>query len=234
MSQICTNSMEKIYVKVKNHNAHVYCVDAGHDADTYIVSIKIENCGNVYPFSCNGATVVDNKKYYFCNVTNGFFLEDDVEIITREEYIKETLNKEISKIKIPYECVEMGFDNFLCELHQAIVNSVNIICGANDYYNVPEWIKTTRMSFVNCRPSEIYFSHCTFKDDNNTDIELWVKCARPGVFIGRMGENIDYWESLLQAYIDKWCEAKNYRQIKLGVRIEEKDLFKYESSILSL
>lgn len=236
MSQICANSMEKIYINVKNHNAHVYWIDAGPVADTYIASIKIENCGNVYPFSCGGATVVNNKKYYFCKVTNGFFLEDDVEIITREEYIKETLDKEIKKVRIPYECVEMTFDNFLCELYQAIVNSVNIICGANDYYNVPEWIKSTRMSFINCNPSEIYFYHCDRDNDNDNDvdIELWIKCARPGIFIGRMGENINYWESLLQAYIDKWCEAKNYRQIKLGVRIEEKDLFKYESSVLSL
>lgn len=233
MNQICTNSVEKIYVKVTNCNAHVYCVDAGPVADTYITSIKIENCGNVYPFSCNGTTVVDNKTYYFCNVCNGFFLGDDVEIITREEYIKENLNKEISKVRIPDKVKEMGFDNFLCELHQAIVNSVNIITNANDYYNIPEWINITRKSFVNCNPSEIYFYHCD-RDNTGVDIELLVKCARPGIFIGKMGENINYWESLLQAYIDKWCEAKNYRQIKLGVRIEEKDLFKYESCELSL
>lgn len=233
MSQIYANSVEKIYVKVTNRNAHVYCVDAGPVADTYIASIKIESCGNVYPFSCNGSTVVDNKTYYFCNVCNGFFLEDDVEIITREEYIKETLDKEIKKIRIPYECTEMGFNNFLCELYQAIINSVNIICSANDYYNVPEWIKSTRMSFVNCNPSEIYFYHCD-RDNSGVDIEMWIKCAKPGIFIGKGGENINYWESLLQAYIDKWCEAKNYRQIKLGVRIEEKDLFKYESCKLSL
>lgn len=233
MSQICTNSVKKIYVKVTNRNAHVYCIDAGPAADTYITSIKIENCGNVYPFSCNGPTVVDNKTYYFCNVTNGFFLEEDVEVITREEYIKETLDKEIKKIRIPYECTEMTFDNFLCELYQAIINSVNIITNANDYYNVPEWINITRTSFVKCNPSEIYFYHCN-RDNTGVDIELWIKCARPGIFIGRMGENINYWESLLQAYIDKWCEATNHEPVKLGIRIKERDLFAYESSLISL
>lgn len=234
MSQICTNSTERIYVKVTSHNAHVYWLDVVPGSDALTASIKIESIGYVYPFSCNGATNAGNKTYYFCNVCNGFFLKDDVEIITREEYIRETLDKEISKVRISDEAKEMSLSNFLCELYKAIINSVNIVTNANDYYSVPEWIKTTRMAFVNCKPSDIYFSNCTFKDDSNTDVELWVVCEKPGIFIGKGGENIDYWRDLLQAYIDKWCEAKNYRQIKFGIRIEEKDLFKYESSVLSL
>lgn len=233
MSQIRANSMKRIYVKVTNRNAHVYWLDGVSGSDTLTASIKIENAGYVYPFGCNGPTVADNKTYYFCTEHNGFFLEDDVEIVTREEYIKETLNKEISKIRIPYECVGMVLSDFLCELHQAIINSVNIICDANDDYNIPKWIKTTRTSFVECNPSEIYFAYCD-RNISGVDVEIWIKCSRPGIFIGKGGENINYWESLLQAYIDKWCEAGNYKQIKLGIKIEERDLFKYESSVLSL
>lgn len=228
------SAFKKTYLKITNPNANVYWLHDIKGVENILTAeVKSENVGkSVWPFVCNGPTVADNKTYYFCSVCNGFFLEDDVEIITRKEYIKETLNKEISKVRISDKAKEMTFDNFLCELHKAITNDVNII-NANDYYNVPEWIKTTRISFVKCNPSEIYFSHCN-KNNSDVDIEMRIKCARPAIFIGRGGENIDYWRDLLQTYIDKWCEAKNYRQIKLGIRIEEIDLFKYESSVLSL
>lgn len=226
-----TDSLEKIYLKVINLNAKVYELDIISNSDYFAVTNVKQDEGYIYPFECNGKIEIKGKTYYKCNYINGFIIEDDVEVVTREEYIKETLNRETSKIKIPYECVGMVLSNFLCELHQALINSVNIITSA-DYY-VPEWILSTRKSFINCMASEIYFTHCD-KNNSDVDIELWIKCARPGMFIGWHGENINYWESLLQAWVDKWCEAKNYRQIKLSIRIEEKDLFKYESCELSL
>lgn len=229
------NTFKKTYLKITNPNANVYWLhDVKGREDVLTAEVKSENVGkNVWPFVCNGPSTADGKTYYYCLAHIGHFLEDDVQIISREEYIKETLDKEIKKIKIPFEVKEESLDNFLCKLHTAITNSVNIITSANDYY-VPEWILSTRKSFINCNPSEIYFSKCAFKDDSNVDIELWVKCTRPGVFIGRMGENINYWESLLQAWVDKWCDETEHAPIKLGVRIEEKDLFKYESCKLSL
>lgn len=232
MSQNYTNTVERIFVKVTNRNAHVYWLDSVPGVDTLTASIKIDSAGYVYPFSCGGPTVVGNKTYYFCRVCGGYFLSDDIQIITREEYIKEMLNREIYKIRIPYEATQMSLSDFLCELHKAITNSVNIITHAD--YVIPEWIETTRQSFVKCNPNEIYFTTCTFKDDNDTDIELWIKCARPGAFIGRGGENIDYWRDLLQAYIDKWCELTGHELLKLGIRIEERDLFKYDSSLISI
>lgn len=231
MNATCENTIERIYVKVTNRNAHVYWLDIVPGSDTLTASIKIETAGYVYPFSCSGATTVGNKTYYFCRVAGGFFLSDDVQIITREEYIKETLNREIYKIRIPYEAKQMSFDDFLCELYKALMNDVNIITHAD--YIIPEWIESTRQSFVKCKPSDIYFSNCTFKD-NDTDVELWVICAHPGIFISRGGENIDYWRDLLQAYIDKWCEATNHEPLKLGIRIKERDLFAYESSVITL
>lgn len=229
-----TNSLKKIYLKVINPNAKVYELDIISNSDYFAVTNVKHDEGYIYPFECNGKIEIKGKTYYKCNYVNGFVIEDDVEVVTREEYIKENLNREISKIKIPFEVREGGLDNFLCKLHTAVTNSVHIITSANDYYNVPEWILSTRKSFINCVPSEIYFSKCAFKDDSDADIELWVKCARPGIFIGRMGENINYWESLLQAYIDKWCDETEHEPIKLGIRIEEKDLFAYESCELSL
>lgn len=228
------STFKKTYLKITNPNANVYWLhDIKGVEDILTAEVKSENVGkSVWPFVCNGPSIADGKTYYYCLAYNGHFSEDDVEIITREEYIKETLNKEISKVRISDEAKEMVLSNFLCELHKAIINSVNII-NANDYYNIPEWIKSTRMSFIKCNPSEIYFAHCD-RNNSGVDVEMWIKCSRPGIFIGKGGENINYWESLLQAYIDKWCEARNYRQIKMGVRIEEKDLFKYESSVLSL
>jgi ribosomal protein S3 len=112
------------------------------------------------------------------------------------------------------------------------MNSVNI--HKSHYYAVPEWIESARQSFITCKPSDIYFSNCTFKDDTDTDVEFWVVCERPGIFIGTRGENIDYWRDLLQAYIDKWCEATTHDPIKLSIRIKERDLFAYESSVISL
>lgn len=230
MSQNYTNTIERIYVKVTNRNANVYWLDAVPGTDTLTASIKTECNGYVYPFSCTGPTVVGNKSYYFCRVCGGYLLSDDIQVITREEYIKETLNREISKIRIPYEATQMSLSNFLCELHTAITNSVNIIMHAD--YVIPEWIESTRQSFVKCNLNEIYFSQV--KPGEDVDIELWVKCARPGIFIGRGGENIDYWRDLLQAYIDKWCEATGHETIKLGIRIEERDLFRYDSSVISI
>lgn len=230
MGANCENTIERIYVKVTNRNAMLYWLDIVPGSDTLTASIKNDNGGYVYPFSCTGPTVVGNKSYYFCRVCGGYFLSDDIQVITREEYIKETLNHEISKIRIPYEATQMMFDDFLCELHTAITNSVNIITHAD--YVIPEWIESTRQSFVKCNPNEIYFSQAAPGED--VDIELWVKCARPGIFIGRGGENIDYWRDLLQAYIDKWCEATNHEPVKIGIRIKERDLFAYESSVISL
>lgn len=230
MSQNYTNTIERIYVKVTNRNAHVYWLDMVPGVDTLTASIKIESAGYVFPFSCNGPTVVGNKTYYFCRVAGGFFLSDDIEVITREEYIKETLNREIYKIRIPYEATQMTLANFLCELHKAITNSVNIITHAD--YVIPEWIESTRQSFVKCNPNDIYFSQV--KPGEDVDIELWVKCARPGIFIGHGGENIDYWRDLIQAYIDKWCELTGHEPLKFGIRIKERDLFRYDSSVISI
>jgi hypothetical protein len=232
MASTCTNTIERTYLKVTNPNAHLYWIDIVPGTDVLTAGIKSENAGRVYPFTCNGPTTAGNKIYYFCRDCCGFFLSDDVQIITRADYIKETLNYEIEKIRIPFETKEMGLSDFLCELHKAITNSVTITLDAN--YIIPEWIESTRMSFVKCNPNEIYFSPRIFKDDTNTDIELWVKCSRPGIFIGRGGENIDYWRDLLQAYIDKWCELSGREPLKLGIRIEERDLFKYDSSLISL
>lgn len=232
MGANCENTIERIYLKVTNRNAKLYWVDIVPNSDTLTVGIKTEDAGYIYPFTSNGATLVGNKNYYYCSYCNGFVIEDDVQIITREEYIKEYLNREISKVRIPYEATQMSFDTFLCELYKSVMNSVNI--HKSNYYLVPEWIESTRQSFITCKPSDIYFSNCTFKDDTDTDVEFWVICSQPGIFIGRGGENIDYWRDLLQAYIDKWCEATNHDPIKLGIRIKERDLFAYESSVISL
>jgi hypothetical protein len=232
MGANCENTIERIYLKVTNRNAKLYWVDIVPNSDTLTVGIKTEDAGYIYPFTSNGATLVGNKNYYFCRYCNGFVIEDDVQIITREEYIKEYLNREISKVRIPYEATQMTFDTFLCELYKSVMNSVNI--HKSHYYAVPEWIESTRQSFITCKPSDIYFSNCTFKDDTDTDVEFWVVCSQPGIFIGRGGENIDYWRDLLQAYIDKWCELSGREPLKLGIRIEERDLFKYDSSLISL
>lgn len=230
MASTCTNTIERIYLKVTNPNAHLYWIDVVPGTDVLTAGIKSETAGRVYPFTNNGPTTAGNKIYYFCRDCCGFFLSDDVQVITRAEYIKETLNYEIEKIRIPYEATQMTLSNFLCELHKAITNSVNIITHAD--YVIPEWIESTRMSLVKCNPNDIYFSQV--KPGEDVDIELWVKCTRPGIFIGRGGENIDYWRDLLQAYIDKWCELTGHEPLKLGIRIEERDLFRYDSSVISI
>ena len=70
----CTNTIERIYLKVTNRNAMLYWVDIVHNSDTLTVGIKTEDPGYIYPFTSNGATLVGNKNYYYCSYGKKFVM----------------------------------------------------------------------------------------------------------------------------------------------------------------
>ena len=188
-----------------------------------------------YPFEIdereeyNQIIVVDGKQYH----RRGAYLipMEYVHKISREEYVRRTLELECqfdSQFKdkvINGQLKCMTISEFVDELKQAFINKVYSI-SIDSFGETPysDFVKYACDSLIDADPHLIYIDEITGKE-----IQLWIVLSKPGYFIGKYGEVINFWTKRLNNILKIY--APDYT---LSIRIKEMPVLTYKECEIRL
>ena len=148
--------------------------------------------------------------------------------ISREEYVQRTLELECqfdSKVKdidtVYNDKLEhMSISKFADHLKQAFINKVYSVSidsfGENPY---SDFVKYACDSLIEAEPNLIYTDVIIGKE-----IQLWLVLNKPGYFIGRYGEVVNFWTERLNNILKIY--APDYT---LSIRIKEMQVLAYKT-----
>lgn len=222
---ICKDCTDKKYFEV---------VDFDKDGNTIIEETNYD-LARAYPFEIDELKedkqliTVDGKQYH----RRGTYLipMEYVYEISREAYIQETLEREcrhdstIQDRIINGRLKGMSISEFVDNLKQAFINRVYDI-SINPYSETPysDFVKYACDSLVHANPHLIYIPEITTKE-----IQFRLVLNKPGYFIGKGGEVVDFWSKRLNNIL------KIYNpEYTLSIRIEELSVLEYKESEIIL
>lgn len=228
--------MKKFYSISKDCTNKKYfeIVDIDKDGNTVIEETTYELV-RAYPFEIDEREAdkqlitVDGKQYH----RRGTYLipMEYVYEISREEYIQRTLEMEcqydstIQDRIINGRLKGMSISEFANNLKQAFINRVYDV-SINPYSETTysDFVKYACDSLVNARPHLIYIPEITTKE-----IQLRLVLDKPGYFIGKCGEVVNFWtnrlNNILKVFNPKYT---------LSIRIEELIVLDYKESEIIL
>lgn len=227
--------MKKFYNISKDCINKKYFEIAGIDNNgNIIIKETTYELGKAYPFEIDELEkdkqliIVDDKQYH----RRGTYLipMEYVYEISREEYIRRTLELECqsdsdSEISEMQEMLsnrklkDMAISEFADELKQSFINKVYSF-SIDPYSETPysDFVKFACDSLVKADPHLIYIDEII-----NKEIKLWVVLSKPGYFIGKCGEVIDFWTKRLNNIL------KIYNpEYTLSIRIKEMQVLNYK------
>lgn len=226
--------MKKFYtIREDCTNKRYFGIVYDNDGNT-IIKETVYGLNKVYPFEIDELEkdkqliIIDGKQYH----RRGTYLipMEYVYEISREEYIQRTLelecqsdsdleNLEIQEILSNRRLKDMAISEFADELKQSFINKVYNI-SFDPYSETPysDFVKFACDSLVKADPHLIYVDEII-----NKEIKLWVVLSKPGYFIGKCGEVIDFWTKRLNNIL------KIYNpEYTLSIRIKEMQVLNYK------
>ena len=185
--------------------------------------------GTAYPFEIderedyNQIIVVDGKQYH----RRGTYLipMECVHEISREEYVRRTLELECqfdSEVKDGVrndKLKDMTVSEFADELKQAFINKVYSI-SIDSFGETPysDFVKYACDSLIDADPHLIYIDEIV-----NKEIQMWIVLSKPGYFIGKGGEVINFWTKRLNHILNIYNP-----DYTLSIRIKEMSVLNYK------
>ena len=227
--------MKKFYTISKDcTNKRYFEIDGIDNDGNIIIKETIYGLNKVYPFEIDELEkdkqliIVDDKQYH----RRGTYLipMEYVYEISREEYIQRTLELEcqsdsdletleIKEILSNRRLKDMTISEFADELKQSFINKVYSF-SIDPYSETPysDFVKFACDSLVKADPHLIYVDEII-----NKEIKLWVVLSKPGYFIGKCGEVINFWTKRLNNIL------KIYNpEYTLSIRIKEMQVLNYK------
>lgn len=182
--------------------------------------------GTAYPFEIderedyNQIIVVDGKQYH----RKGTYLipMEYVHKISREEYVRRTLELEcqsdVEKLINP-RLKNAPISEFADELCQSLINKVYSV-SIDSFGETPysDFVKYACDSLIDADPHLIYIDEIV-----NKEIQLWVVLSKPGYFIGKGGEVINFWTKRLNNILNIYNP-----EYTLSIRIKEMPVLNYK------
>lgn len=182
-----------------------------------------------YPFEINEREeynqiiVVGGKQYH----RRGAYLipVEYVHKISREEYARRTLELECqfdSEVKDDVrndKLKDMTVSEFADALKQAFINKVYSI-SIDSFGETPysDFVKYACDSLIDADPHLIYIDEIV-----NKEIQLWIVLSKPGYFIGKGGEVINFWTKRLNHILKLY-----HPEYALSIRIKEMKVLNYK------
>ena len=182
--------------------------------------------GTAYPFEIderedyNQIIVVDGKQYH----RRGTYLipMEYVHKISREEYVRRTLELEcqsdVEKLINP-RLKNAPISEFADELCQSLINKVYSI-SIDSFGETPysDFVKYACDSLIEADPHLIYIDEIV-----NKEIQMWIVLSKPGYFIGKGGEVINFWTKRLNNILNIYNP-----DYTLNIRIKEMQVLNYK------
>ena len=213
--------MKKFYA-IKNDftNKNYFEITGIDNNGNIIIEETTYELGKLYPFEIDileadkQIIVINGKQYH----RRGDYLIpiEYVYEISREEYVQRTLDLECNYDSKPNmvndNLKSMTISEFAEQLKQAFINKV-YISSINPYIETPysDFVKYACDSLVKAAPHLIYIDEITSKE-----INLWVVLEKPGYFIGKYGEVINFWTKRLNNILKLY-----HPEYTLSIRIKE-------------
>lgn len=212
---ICKDCLNKKYFQIEDiDNGNVKIVETTYEL------------GTAYPFEIderedyNQIIVVDGKQYH----RRGTYLipMEYVHKISREEYVRRTLELEcqsdVEKLINP-RLKNAPISEFADELCQSLINKVYSI-SIDSFGETPysDFVKYACDSLIDADPHLIYIDEIV-----NKEIQLWIVLSKPGYFIGKGGEVINFWTKRLNNILNIYNP-----DYTLSIRIKEMSVLNYK------
>lgn len=228
--------MKKFYSICKDctNNKYFEIVDFDKDGNT-IIEETTYDLARAYPFEIDELKedkqliTVDGKQYH----RRGTYLipMECVYEISREEYVQQTLEREcrhdstIQDRIINGRLKGMSISEFADHLKQAFINKVYDV-SINPYSETSysDFVKYACDSLVHANPHLIYIPEIISKE-----IQLRLVLNKPGYFIGKGGEIVDFWSNRLNNLLKVYNP-----EYTLSIRIEELSVLEYKESEIIL
>lgn len=227
--------MKKFYTIKNDFTNKKYFEITGIDNNgNIIIKETTYELGKAYPFEIDELEkdkqliIVDDKQYHRRGtylIPMGYVYE-----ISREEYIRRTLElecqsdsdseiSEMQEILSNRKLKDMAISEFADELKQSFINKVySFSIDPYSETTYSDFVKFACDSLVKADPHLIYIDEII-----NKEIKLWVVLSKPGYFIGKCGEVIDFWTKRLNNIL------KIYNpEYTLSIRIKETQVLNYK------
>ena len=151
--------------------------------------------------------------------------------ISREEYVRRTLELECQFDSQFTDKVTNGqlkcmtISKFADHLKQAFINKVYSV-SIDSFGETPysDFVKYACDSLIKAEPHLIYIDEITGKE-----IQMWVVLSKPGYFIGKYGEVINFWTERLNNILKIY--APDYT---LSIRVKEMQVLNYKDCAIIL
>ena len=223
--------MKKFYdIRKECTNKKYFEIESVGDNGNFIIKETTYYLNNAYPFEIdereeyNQIIIVDGKQYH----RRGVYLipMECVHKISREEYIQRTLELECrfdSEVKDDVrndKLKDMTISEFADELKQAFINKVYSI-SIESFGETPysDFVKYACDSLIEADPNLINIGDIT---DN--DIALLVDLNKPGYFVGKGGEVVNFWTKRLNNILKLY-----HPEYTLSIRIKETKVLAYKN-----
>ena len=183
--------------------------------------------GTAYPFEIddredyNQIIVIDGKQYH----RRGTYLipMEYVHKISREEYVRRTLELEcqsdVEKLINP-RLKTAPISEFADELLQSLINKVYTV-SIDSFGETPysDFVKYACDSLIDADPHLIYIDEIV-----NKEIQLWIVLSKPGYFIGKGGEVLNFWTKRLNNFLKLY-----HPEYTLSIKIKEMKVLDYKN-----
>lgn len=216
-------------------NKKYFEIDGIDNNGNIILKETIYELSNAYPFEIDELEAdtqlitLGDKRYH----RRGAYLipMECAYEISREEYVRRTLELECQFDSQFTDKVTNGqlkcmtISKFADHLKQAFINkvySVSIDSFGETTYS--DFVKYACDSLVEAEPHLIYIDEITGKE-----IQMWVVLSKPGYFIGKYGEVINFWTVRLNNILKIY--APDYT---LSIRIKEMQVLNYKDCAIIL
>ena len=207
-------------------NKKYFEIDGIDNNGNIILKETTYELGNAYPFEIDELEAdtqlitIGDKLYH----RKGVYLipMECAYEISREEYVRRTLELEcqydVEKLINP-QLKNAPISEFAEELCQSFINKVHNI-SIDPYVETPysDFVKYACDSLVEADPHLIYIDEIV-----NKEIQLWIVLSKPGYFIGKGGEVINFWTKRLNNILKIY--APDYT---LSIRIKEMQVLNYK------
>lgn len=216
--EICKDCLNKKYFQIED-------IDNGNVK----IGETTYELGTVYPFEIddreedNRIIDISGKQYH----RRGVYLipMEYVHKISREEYARRTLELECqfdSEVKDDVrndKLKDMTVSEFADALKQAFINKVYSI-SIDSFGETPysDFVKYACDSLIDADPHLIYIDEIV-----NKEIQLWIVLSKPGYFIGKGGEVINFWTKRLNHILKLY-----HPEYALSIRIKEMKVLNYK------
>ena len=213
-------------------NKKYFEIDGIDNNGNSILKETIYELGNAYPFEIDELEAdtqlitIGDKRYH----RRGVYLipMEYVQEISRGEYIQHTLELECqsdAEKLINPQLKNAPISEFADGLKQAFINKVYSI-SIESFGETPysDFVKYACDSLIEADPNVIHIGDIT---DN--DIALWVGLNKPGYFIGKGGEVVNFWTKRLNNILKLY-----HPEYTLSIRIKEIKVLEYKNCEINL